>query len=289
MEAAPQQKLVYLVFVSIFLVAFALFIFSEMRHPAAPKAIIVTSPFVYSFNVDGILNEAGSMQDSSSPYWWLNSGGQLLIQNGIGATMQGDAPIYNQWRLLYTVSNPIDTDGGLHPQNLFRLITRSQWNTMREEVTFRVTKDNFSQSSNRNSSNGVLLFSRYFIDGQTLYYAGVRVDGTAVIKKKIKGVYYTLAEKQIFAGTYRDSRDAVNLIPHGEWISLREETVTLSDGTVTIRLFMKSQNDALWSLIAQAQDTGQFEHTPPIISPGYAGIRTDFMDVQFQSFILEIL
>ena len=38
----------------------------------------------------------------------------------------------------------------------------------------------------------MLLFNRYQ-DGQTLYYGGVRVDGAAVIKKKLAGVYTTLA------------------------------------------------------------------------------------------------
>ena len=39
-----------------------------------------------------------------------------------------------------------------------------------------VEADHFSTSPNRNSSNGVLLMSRYSDSGDTLYYAGMRVD-----------------------------------------------------------------------------------------------------------------
>lgn len=270
-----------------------LFIFEE-PHPSANSGsgaglpAVIASPFVYSFNAAGVLNEADSMQNSTSPYWWLNSGGELILQSGIGETMQGEAPLLNRWRILYALSNPLDTDGGTHPQNLFRLVSKSVWNNVSEEAHFFIVKDNFSTSPNRNQSNGLLLMSRYTGDGQTLYYAGVRVDGTAVIKKKIKGVYYTLAQKQIFPGTYAitaGTSTSQNLLPHGTWIGLKSETVTGSDGHVTVTLYMQNQNGT-WVRILSAVDDGgtSVGHTTPIIGAQYSGVRTDFMDVELSNF-----
>ncbi len=275
----------------------ALAVFSKVPLPSLPPsranslpaAAAVSSPFTYHFSVPGILNEAGSMGNSTSPYWWLDSGGELILQGGVGETMQGVAPLLNHWRILYAISNPTDTDGGTHPQNLFRLITRSQWSDVSEEAQFYIETDNFSASPNHNASNGLLLMSRYVLDGQTLYYAGVRVDGTAVIKKKIHGIYYTMAQGKIFPGTYSGYVDDANLIPHAQWLGLRSETTTNADGSVTVRLYMQNAGQSSWALLLEATDKGQYGGTAPILGPGYIGIRTDFMDVEFRSFSLETI
>ena len=91
----------------------------------APAA--VNSPYLYRFNTDGVLEETATPETSTSAYWWLNSGGRLLIQNGVGMTIQGDLPELDKWHKLYLAASPLDTDNGFHPQNLFRLITRSKW------------------------------------------------------------------------------------------------------------------------------------------------------------------
>jgi hypothetical protein len=249
----------------------------------------VGSLFNYYFSVPGTLHETGSMQESTSPYWWVNSGGYLKLSDGVGATAQGDAALTDTWRLRYASSNPVDTDNGLHPQNLFRFLTRSQWDNVGQESQFYIVRDNFSSSPNRNASNGLLLMSRYMDAGKTLYYAGVRVDGKAVIKKKYKGAYYTMAMKKVFPGTYEGSRDTKNLIPHDEWISLRTETKTSASGGVTVSLYLKRANETSWTKILEASDTGQYGSTPPITGKGYGGIRTDFMDVKFDNFKAEVI
>ncbi len=245
---------------------------------------IATSPFVYSFSSNGTLQEKGSITESSSPYFWLNSGAMLSIDGGTGATVQGALSTNNYWRLLYGQNNPLDTDSGYHPQNLFRLVTKSDWENISQEAQFYIQKDHLSASPNRNQSNGLLLMNRYRDNGQTLYYAGIRVDGYAVIKKKYKGTYYTMATKQIFPGTYSISgTGSRNLLPHNEWVSLRTTTVTNSGGTVTVKLFMKREGETTWKELLAVTDTGQNWNTP-ITGPSAAGIRTDFMDVKFDNY-----
>jgi hypothetical protein len=58
-----------------------------------------------------------------------------------------------------------------------------------------------SNSIHRMASNGVLLFNHY-LDGDNLYYVGIRVDGSAIVKKKKDGVYYTMESKRVFPGKY---------------------------------------------------------------------------------------
>lgn len=249
----------------------------------ASLAALVQSPFYYSFKVDGVLDEAGKMDDSSSPYFWLNSGGQFILKNGIGKTVQGKLNKFNKWRLAYYASNPIDTDDGYHPQNILRLVTRSKWQNFRQEIYYRIMKDNLSTSPNRNASNGLLLFNRY-INGNNLYYTGIRVDGTAVIKKKINGTYYTMAQKPLFSGAKYDRNSNPNLLPKNVWIGLRSEVKTNNDGTVSVKLFMDNGKTGNWILIAEAKDDARSYGGAVISSEGYAGARTDFMDVEFDDY-----
>lgn len=260
----------------------------KLRHtqPYVAAVITTSTPFIYSFNSSGTLHEASSPGESTSPYWWLNSGGKMMLDGSVGKTIQGNLPALDKWRVLYAVSNPTDTDNGYHPQNIFRLLTKNVAGNQRVESLFKIEKDNWSGSPNRNASNGLLLMSRY-LDGDNLYYAGIRVDGDAVIKKKYKGKYYTMAQKEIFTGAYnRDSN--INLIPHKEWVGLRTENVANADGTVTVRLFMKRANETSWTKLLEAKDDG-VKYGAVIKGNGTGGIRTDFMDVSFESFRLEAL
>jgi hypothetical protein len=253
---------------------------------AATLAIVVPSLLRYTFNVPGVLEEASTMDESSSPYFWLNSGGRLMLKDGFGETLQGDLPLLSRWRIAYNISNAADTDGGAHPQNLFRLITRSRWQNERAEAYFLITKDNLSASQNRNESNGLLLFSRY-LDSNDLYYAGVRVDGFAVVKKKIGGVYYTLGLAQVFKGAAYARATNASLLPKNTWIGLRVETLNNPDGSASIRLFMDKDRSGTWQLVLENIDDGKRYGGKAITADGYAGIRTDFMDVQFQNYTLQ--
>ena len=121
--------------------------------------------------------------------------------------------------------------------------------------------------------------SRYKNNGQTLYYTGIRVDGSAVIKKKLNGTYTTLAQKPVYSGTWSKSSNP-NLIPKNTWIGLRSETINNSDGSVSIKLYMDQGKTGQWKLVAEAKDT-----SPGTLKDvGFGGIRTDFMDVEFDNF-----
>lgn len=246
----------------------------------AVSPAIVSSPWIYTFSSNGTLIETGSMPESSSPYFWLNSGAKLIIQNGRGITIQGDLPINDYWRKFYYQDNPLDTDGGYHPQNIFRLATRSQWQNFQQSTYFKITKDQLSLSPNRAEHNGLLLMSRYQSNGDTLYYVGLRVDGNAIIKKKLNGVYTTLASVKLFSGTYNRNSNP-NLLPKNIWLGLRSQIVNNADESVSINLYMDKGWNNNWTLVAQAIDKSN-----PIKTQGYAGIRTDFMDVVFDNYEL---
>ena len=146
-----------------------------------------------------------------------------------------------------------------------------------QEMYFRILNDNLSESPNRNVSNGVLLMSSYQ-DQYNLYYAGLRVDGTAIIKKKRNGEYTTLAQEKIFPGEYGRSSNP-NLLPKNQAIGIRMETRNTGAG-VDISLYTDLDGSGEWELAASAMD----EPNPlkgPLYGPGFAGIRTDFMDVEF--------
>lgn len=245
---------------------------------SAATARVVSSPYYYTFNVDGILHETGNQEESSSPYWWLNSGAKFILSNGTGKTIQKELPPNDKWRLLYYKTNPIDTDQGYHPQNIFRLFTRSKWKNVQEKVYFKIIRDQLSASPNRDAYNGFLLMSRYQ-DSDNLYYAGIRVDGNAIIKKKLNGKYYTLASKKIFPGTYNRESNP-NLLPKNVWIGLKKQ-ITNNNGEVNIKLYMDYNKTGNWTLILEANDPYN-----SLLNEGYAGIRTDFMDVEFDDFWL---
>ena len=254
----------------------------------ASVAAVVQSPFHYTFSVDGTLNEGGNINETPSPYWWLNSGGQLFLKDHVGKTVQGELDKSNEWRLHYATSNPLDTDGGYHPQNIFRLVLRSQWQNFQQEVYFKIDTDNLSASPNRNASNGLLLFNRYQ-DGFNLYYTGIRVDGYAVIKKKIKGVYYTMSYKPFINGSAWDKNSNPDLLPKNTWIGLRSEVKTDPDGIVDIKLYVDNGKTGNWILVAEAKDDGKTYGGGAILNEGHAGIRTDFMDVEFSDYKIEKL
>jgi len=239
---------------------------------------VSAASFFYTFNTPGTLLEAGSMGESASPYFWLNSGGKFILRDSVGGTIHGALPLSDPWRILYAASNPVDTDNGAHPQNLFRLVTKNVWQNARAEAYFKIDSDQLSASSNRNASNGLLLMNRYASNGQTLYYAGLRVDGNAVIKKKVNGSYTTLAVRKMFAGTY-DRTAMPNILPHRTWIGLRTETIDNADGSVMVKLYMDNGYTGVWKEILSTKDS-----VNPIRGNGYAGIRTDFMDVTFENY-----
>jgi hypothetical protein len=255
-----------------------------------PKPMITTtqiSAFKDDFSKDQILEEAGDIEQSTDANWWLNSGGRLIASKGTGKTIQGALSSNDRWRKEYSASSAADTDNGAHPQNLFRLVQRNFWQNFTQEVYFKVNAAELSASSNRNESNGLLLFNRY-IDGDNLYYAGLRVDGGMVIKKKYKGTYYTLALEPFTTSSVKDYNKTTrpNLIPTNTWIGIRTEIVTNPDKTVSIKVFIDPNRQGTWILALEALDDGKQYGGSAILDSGHAGIRTDFMDVEFDDYTI---
>lgn len=260
---------------------------SSVAEAVAARA--VSSPYVYSFQSDETVEETGKTSDSASPYWWVSSGGRLIAKGGVGMTVQGDLPQADKWRALYAASSPVDTELGLHPQNLFRLVTRSRWENFSQALSFQLVKLNVSAGTERNAWSGILLFNRY-LDGNNLYSLGLRHDGYAVIKKKRYGVYYTLAQKRVFTADASYQRDTnPNLLPGKRWMGLKSVIKTNPDSSVTLQLWLDRQNTGSWQLALEVLDTNGGTDGAPILGDGYAGMRTDFADIQFDNYRIDRL
>ncbi len=236
----------------------------------------------------GELIETVSGKSSSQSCWWLDSGGIFTIQNGIGKTISGNLPEESYWRKIYNQNNPEDTDKGSRPQNIFRLINTNKWKDVSESVLFKIDYYDLSSSENRNSSNGVLLMSRYR-DNDNLYYAGLRVDGSAVIKKKAYGKYTTLATKPFNMPKQNQANKNENKIATNTWIGEKFVTVNNADGSVNLKLFINMGDKENWKLVLDVNDTVQLSGTNPLRETGNIGIRSDFMDIQFSNFLAETL
>ncbi len=228
-----------------------------------------------------MMYETGAMSESTEPNWWLNSGGQLTRNGKFLSTVQGQLANSDSFRNLYADSNPVDTDNGYRPQNLLRLVTRVKFKNFNQQVFFNIQNINTSESPNRNQSNGVFFFNRYQ-DGKTLYYVGIRVDGTAVIKKKFAGEYTTLKSAIVYPGTYQHETQP-NLLPTHRWIGIRSEVINTSNNSVMIAMYINDINLGTgWIKILEVEDSGQNGDT--ILNEGFAGIRSDFMDVNFDAY-----
>ena len=234
-----------------------------------------------------LLEESASPDESASANWWLNSGAKVLNQQGIIKTVQGSLSPDDRWFKAYLRSTPIDTDAGSHPQNIFRLVNKNNLQNIRQQAYFKINKTIISNSPNRNESNGILFFNRYY-DGDNLYYTGIRVDGTAIIKKKINGTYFTMKQNEVFTGEYQKNT-VPNLIPEQKWIGLKSEVENLNFKEVSIKLFIDKEANGKWEQIAEATDDGKSYNGSSFINAGHPGIRTDFMDIEFKDYKIEIL
>lgn len=233
-----------------------------------------------------ILEETNTPLLSKDKCWWLNSGGIFYRKNSVSQTIISDLPGDSVWRTRYAISSNSDTDGGLHPQNLFRLVNKIEVKDSEQELIFEIKNYNTSLSKNRNASNGVFLMTKY-LDGNNLYYAGVRVDGTAVIKKKINGQYVTLTEVKIEPGEYNQEYNP-NLLPINKILAEKVTSQNNNDGSVNIDFYVDfNVGPSLipnWQKVISIKDDKS-----PINGAGRVGIRTDFMDVEFENYSLKIL
>lgn len=268
------------------------FVSSKKQHSKQMPAQIPSAAgasFIDNFDTSYTVKEAGNMSESTSPSWWVSSGAYFYSRNGVGITILGELSFADPWRVAFSIANPLDTDNGYHPQNIFRLVfIKNQWQNFRQEAYFQIIKDNLSVSPNRNASNGLLFFNRYQ-DAFNLYYTGIRVDGYAVIKKKINGTYYTMAYKPFIKGLAYNRDSNPDLLPKNTWIGLRSEIKTDSSGVVNIRLYVDNGKTGNWVLAAEAKDDGKIYGNSPILKEGYVGVRTDFMDVELDGYTINSL
>ena len=237
-----------------------------------------------TFDTVGVLEETGSMQESHNQDWWLNSGGRLYFRDGVGATLEGELAVGDRWRRAYAEGDPLDTDAGARPQNLFRLITRGKWGDARQSLRFRIKRLTPTGSPNRKETNGVLLIHR-FQDGDNLYYAGLRVDGAAVIKKKASGIYFTLAYRQMYPGKY-DRNERPSLLPLDRWLAL--ETTVENEPGGGVRLVVRAQDPAQGDdLVEVLSVVDHGAESSQIVAAGHAGVRTDFAEVELDDYRIE--
>ncbi|MDP3963129.1 MAG: hypothetical protein Q8Q39_01395 [bacterium] len=241
--------------------------------------------FTYPFTSNGILRETSAKNDSTSPYWWLQSGGLLTISGGAGNTIQGDLSAADPLRIAYAKKTPGLSDNGFHPQNLFKLLTKSAWENGSQQITATISGQNLYAADNVHPWNALSLISRYR-DSTTFYLASLRMDGTAVIKKKTANQYYTLASSKVLAGTY-DSIANPSLLPEDKPIVLRSDTETAADGSVTIRFYVDIGKTGSWKLAAEAHDTGSAGGSP-ITGAGLNGIFGDFMDIRMDDYAITL-
>jgi hypothetical protein len=237
-----------------------------------------------TFDKTRIIEEAASAKESLDSYWWLNSGAYLYIQDGIAHSILGQLPEKDKWRYRYLKSKPETTMDGYRPQNILRLITRKKWRNVSQEVYFQMTDYDLSPHENRNQSNALLLFSRY-IDSDNLYYAGLRVDGAAVIKKKLVGTYYTLGMVPVIDGKYDRDTNPI-MLPYNQWIGEKFVVRTLADNTVLLELYLDFEGSGEWNRVLSIIDADGVQGPLALRNAAYGGIRTDFMDVFIKKYII---
>ena len=244
----------------------------------------LTLPLMYTFNSDGKVEEANSMKETWSPYWWVISGGRLVIANGVGSTFSGELSPSDSLYKIYTLKDKITYDNGTHPQNAFQMLSLYQIGNLSTQIYFNRIKDNFSNFANRHAYNGEAIVARYQ-DVNNYYYGGLRADGNLIIKKKKNGVYQNLAIKKILSGTYNDSTNP-DLIPLKKWIGLKMVITDSASGVPTISLYTDIGKTDTWKLeISVIDDFATFGDAIP--TSGYVGVQSDFADMQFDNFKLE--
>ncbi|MES2216426.1 MAG: fibronectin type III domain-containing protein [Patescibacteria group bacterium] len=243
---------------------------------------LISLPFTYDFRVDGVMGDANDISGSPSPYWWLETGGRMYLSNCLGSTILGKVPEGSPLQVHYSSIYKILSDNGSHPQNLFQLFMRTSLSNASEEIYVNVQAHNLTNAMNRAPWNGISLFLRY-VDENAHYYAGIRDDGYAVIKKKRDGIYQTLVSKKIFPGTYNATTN-FSLIPSQQWIGLKIIVADDSLGRPHLSLFMDKGRTGEWLLVSEVIDDPL--RFGPKIAAGICGMRSDFMDLLFDDFKL---
>lgn len=232
------------------------------------------------------LIETSSASASPDANLWLKSGGKLTIANGKALSIQGSLPSSDPLRLAYAKRAGTESDNGFHPQNIFQLNTKKSWTNSSAEVDVKITNLNLFNLDNVHPWNGVSLFSR-FTDDNNYYYGSWRTDGYLIIKKKSAGKHYTLSQKKIYEGTY-DAVSNPNLLPFNQAVGLKFDTITNSNGSVTLKLYLDKSNNGNWLLITEYTDKGSIGGAP-LKSSGQSGILASYIDAEYANYLISNL
>lgn len=239
-----------------------------------------------NFILDKVYEEVWEDKRNFWDRWWINSGAFFNVKDWIWSTIQGELEKWSKWQRDYEEYKWwLDTDQWFHPQNLFRLILNKKFKNFEQYTYFKINKYILSNSENRYESNWFLLFNRY-LDSDNLYYAWIRVDWAAVIKKKYKWEYYTLAYEKIFDWKY-DRVKSPNLIPINKWIWIKTEVLNFWTDNVSIKLFIDTNNDWKWTYALGVSDKSKSSLEKVINDCWYAWVRTDFMDVDINKYYIK--
>jgi hypothetical protein len=236
-----------------------------------------------TLKTDFELEEAATSDLSSDSCWWLNSGASFSASDGIARTLQG--PIYrlSPWRGLYAKSDSIDTDEGWYPQNLFRLISKNAFENVEQRLYGRIQSYRLSTSPNRNATNGIFLLARY-ADSNNLYMAGLRVDGTAVIKRKAAGVYETIGTAVFNDIQKYDRNKNPNALTLGQWMGIGMRVQNREKDVVVIQLDLDLSGEGDWQTVLSVIDRPLLKQGDTLVASGSVGVRTDFMDAEFKDY-----
>ena len=67
------------------------------------------------------------------------------------------------------------------------------------------------------------------------------------------------------------------------------EVENIDSETVQLRLYIDQEQNGNWQLALEINDSKNKFGNGPFLKQGYAGIRTDFMDVKFKNYSLQRL
>lgn len=238
-------------------------------------AALVGPTFTYHFTSQAVVNETATMATSSSPYFWVASGGQFIITNVANIPNPDllSAGIY----LGATIQGPSAATVTAYQQNDFRLIERFMRTNIMQEVHFNLRHINMAETPSRDADKGIFVYARYY-DVSNHYYAGITLDGRAVIRIVTNGVMKTLASTPLYMADGGYDRDTnPNVIPGKKWIGLSTHA-DLVGGKMHLSLDVGSIDSGRW--IWGAMFTSIVDSNPPVVlrGPCYGGIRSDYFD-----------
>lgn len=243
---------------------------------AAIGLVMSNQPAVFA-ETNGGLQEADQERLSDSNEWWLEAGGLVHITDTGFKTLHGPVADDNQMRLKYAEYSSRVSDNGYHPQNSFRLYNRNSAENKHQEMTATVDADNLYNRDNVQPWNGLSQVMR-FQDSDDYYFAEIRMDGKAVIKRVHDGLFTTLAAEKIFPGEY-DAMENHNLIPLNTPIHMTSDITTTDDGNVEITFTVDVENDGNVEGQLSVVDDGSRYANDPLTKSGKSGVYSDYMEM----------